>query len=61
LRINDALERRLRLYISKQYPERPYGKVTEVLESALKEYLKAHSYAKETLEIQREVSGNSVL
>jgi len=38
--IDDSLERELRNYIAHKYPERPYGKLTQVIEEALRDFLK---------------------
>jgi len=37
--ISDEVEERLRVYIAKQYPTEIYGKLSEVVELALKEFL----------------------
>jgi hypothetical protein len=37
--LDDKLEEKLRLYINKKYPIKPYGKLKEVVEEALTEYL----------------------
>ena len=37
--LRDVTERRLREYVTKRYPEKPYGKLSLVVEEALKEYL----------------------
>ena len=36
--ISDVIEKRLREYVTKHYPEKPYGKLSRVVEEALKEY-----------------------
>jgi hypothetical protein len=37
--INDELEERLRRYIARKYPTETYGKIKQVIEEALTEYL----------------------
>jgi hypothetical protein len=38
--IDDKLEDQLRRYISQKYPTETYGKIRQVVEEALKQYLK---------------------
>jgi hypothetical protein len=35
-------EKSLRTYIAKKYPTEIYGKISEIIETALKEYLQNH-------------------
>jgi hypothetical protein len=37
--LNDETEEKLRLYINKKYPKKPYGKISEVINEALDKYL----------------------
>jgi hypothetical protein len=41
--LDDQLNEKLRHYINKKYPLQTYGKVREVTEAALTEYLQNHS------------------
>jgi len=40
--IHDEIEKKLRQFVTTNYPEKPYGKLSQVVEEALKEWL-AHS------------------
>jgi hypothetical protein len=40
--LNENLNEKLRLYINKKYPLKTYGKVKEVTEAAITEYLQYH-------------------
>jgi hypothetical protein len=37
--LDDKLEEKLRLYINKNFPMKPYGQIKKVIEEALKQYL----------------------
>lgn len=41
--ISDEVERRLRTYVTSKYPEKPYGKLSEIVEESLVEFLKKES------------------
>jgi len=38
--LNDAVEKKLRQFVTTKYPEKPYGKLSEVVEESLKRFLK---------------------
>lgn len=38
--LSDKTEKALRNYVTQNYPEQPFGKLSEVVEKALIEYLK---------------------
>ncbi|MCJ7759797.1 ribbon-helix-helix domain-containing protein [Candidatus Bathyarchaeota archaeon] len=40
--LSDDVEKELRKHVTAKYPERPYGKLSEVVEEALREWLKRH-------------------
>lgn len=42
INLDEQLNEKLRLFINKKYPLRSYGKIKEVIEAALKEYLQNH-------------------
>jgi hypothetical protein len=42
LNLSDKLEETLRTYISKKYPQQTFGKISEITEKALAEYLENH-------------------
>ena len=37
--IDDAVEKILREYVTKNFPEKPFGKLSQVVNEALKKYL----------------------
>jgi len=37
--LSDDVEKRLREHVTKTYPEKPFGKLSQVVEEALKEWL----------------------
>ena len=37
--LDDKIEKDLRIYVSKNYPEKPFGKLSEIVNQAVKEYL----------------------
>lgn len=39
LMLSDETDKKLRAYIVKRYPEQPFGKLSEVVEAAITEYL----------------------
>lgn len=41
--LEDAVDQSLREYVSKTYPVQPYGKLSEVINAAVVEYLKSRS------------------
>jgi hypothetical protein len=41
--LNDGIEKRLREYVTKHYPEKPFGKLSKVVEEAIKEYLETRN------------------
>jgi hypothetical protein len=45
--INDEVERKLRIYIAKKYPTEIYGKLSEVIELALREFLRKENLDEE--------------
>ena len=45
--LRDATERRLREYVTTHYPEKPYGKLSLVVEESVKEYLDRKRQTKE--------------
>jgi len=38
--LSDDIEKKLRQFVTAKYPEKPYGKLSEVVEEALKDWLK---------------------
>ncbi len=40
--LSDEIEKRLREHVTKTYPEKPFGKLSKVVEDALKEWFKNH-------------------
>jgi len=38
--LSDETEKKLRSYVTSKYPEKPFGKLSDVVEKALVEYLK---------------------
>ncbi|MFH0897457.1 MAG: hypothetical protein V1850_05365 [Candidatus Bathyarchaeota archaeon] len=38
--LTDTLEKQLREYVTKKYPEKPFGKLSGVVEEALKDWFK---------------------
>lgn len=41
--LSDETEKKLRSYVTSKYPEKPFGKLSEVVEEALIEYLEKRS------------------
>jgi hypothetical protein len=41
--LTDETENKVRDYIAKKYPRQTFGKISEVTENALKEFLQNHS------------------
>jgi predicted transcriptional regulator len=41
--LSDETEKKLRSYVTSKYPEKPFGKLSYVVEEALIEYLEKHS------------------
>lgn len=39
LTLTDETEKKLRQFVTRKYPEKPYGKLSEVAEKALKDWL----------------------
>jgi hypothetical protein len=37
--LSDETEKELRSYVTSKYPEQPFGKLSEVVETSVKEYL----------------------
>jgi hypothetical protein len=37
--ISDETEKRLREYVTRRYPEKPFGKLSQIVEQAIKEFL----------------------
>lgn len=42
--MDDELNKRTRKYINDTFPDSPYGRLKEVIEDALKEYLEKRKY-----------------
>ena len=40
INLNDEVEKKLRQHVTTNYPEKPYGKLSYVVEEALKEWFK---------------------
>jgi hypothetical protein len=40
--LSDETENSIRDYIAKKYPRESFGKISEIIETAIKEYLKNH-------------------
>ncbi len=38
--ISDEVEQKLRMFIAKNYPLKPFGKLSQIVEEALREWLK---------------------
>ena len=41
VKLTDLTESKLRKYVTSHYPEKPYGKLSFIVEEALKEWLKS--------------------
>lgn len=41
--LSDEVEKKLRQFVTTKYPEKPYGKLSQVVEEALKNWLDEHS------------------
>ena len=41
--LDDALEKKLRSFVTSNYPEKPFGKLSEIVNKALEEYLEKTS------------------
>jgi len=41
--LTDKTEKQLRSYVTSKYPEKPFGKLSGVVEEALKQYLQGHA------------------
>jgi len=44
--LSDETEKKLRKFVTSKYPEQPYGKLSEVIETATKEWLSKQQNAK---------------
>lgn len=40
--LDDDVERRLRSYVTQHFPEKPFGKLSKIVNEAVKEYLERH-------------------
>lgn len=38
--LSDEIEKKLRYFVTTKYPEKPYGKLSEVVEESIKRFLK---------------------
>jgi Arc/MetJ-type ribon-helix-helix transcriptional regulator len=41
--LSNEIEKKLRQFVTAKYPEKPYGKLSRVVEEALKQWLEEHS------------------
>lgn len=41
--LEDNVEKKLRIYVSQNFPEQPFGKLSEVVNQAVKEFLEPSS------------------
>jgi len=38
--LDDEVEKKLRAFVTSKYPEKPFGKLSQIVNEAVKEYLK---------------------